>query len=229
MATYVLIHAAAVDSWYWHLLEADLNERGHHVVAADLPCDDDSAGLDEYADSVVEAVGERKDIVVVAHSFGGFTGPLVAQRLPADLLIMLQAQIPAPGEAPGEWWGNTGYGEARQEQDKRDGREPGTPVDPMELVLHDTPKDIAAEFLTKQRDQSSTPFEKPWPLAAWPAVPTRVLLARDDRFFPLEFMRRTSLDRLGIEPDVMPGDHCPMLGHTKELVNRLEEYRSTLP
>src|SRR5437667_324530 len=34
-----------------------------------------------------------------------------------------------------------------------------------------------------ERHQSGTPFEKPWPLRAWPDVPTRFLLCRNDRFF----------------------------------------------
>jgi pimeloyl-ACP methyl ester carboxylesterase len=55
---------------------ASCRERGHDVVAVDLPCDDESAGLGEYAD-VVNAVGDRTDLVVVAHSLGGFTAPLV--------------------------------------------------------------------------------------------------------------------------------------------------------
>lgn len=228
MTTYVLIHAAAVDSWYWQPLAAALRGRGHDVLAVDLPCDDDAAGLAEYAQTVVEAVGGRTDVVLVAHSFGGFTAPLVADRLPVDLLVMLQAQIPSPGESPGEWWTNTGYGAARAEQDRRDGRDEDAPEDPMDLVLHDTPRSLAAEFLTRQRHQSGTPFEKPWPLPAWPAVPTRVLLARDDRFFPLDLMQRLARERLGIEPEVMPGDHCPMLGHTEELADRLEAYRAEL-
>ncbi|MEU7765175.1 alpha/beta fold hydrolase [Nocardia sp. NPDC049190] len=107
MATYVLIHAAAVDSWYWGPLADELRDRGHEVVAPDLPCDEESAGLAEYADAVVEAIDERTDLVVVAHSLGGFTGPLVCDRVSADLLVMLQAQVPAPGESPGEWWDNT--------------------------------------------------------------------------------------------------------------------------
>jgi hypothetical protein len=45
MITYALIHGAASDSWYWHLLAAELRTRGHDVVAPDLPCDDDGAGL----------------------------------------------------------------------------------------------------------------------------------------------------------------------------------------
>jgi pimeloyl-ACP methyl ester carboxylesterase len=58
--------------WHWHRLEVELLERGHDVVAPDLPVQDDSAGLAEYADTVVDAIGERGDPVVVAQSFGGF-------------------------------------------------------------------------------------------------------------------------------------------------------------
>jgi hypothetical protein len=42
-------------------------------VAPDLPCDDDSAGLAEYADTVVDAVGDRTDLIIVAPSLGGVT------------------------------------------------------------------------------------------------------------------------------------------------------------
>ena len=81
VSTFVLIHGGGDVGWYWHLVEAELRRRGHDVVAPDLPGDDESAGLDDYADAVVEAVGDRKDLVVVGHSFGAFTAPLVADRL----------------------------------------------------------------------------------------------------------------------------------------------------
>ncbi|MEU8618335.1 alpha/beta hydrolase [Streptomyces sp. NPDC048623] len=68
-------------------MEAELRGRGHDVVAVDLPCDDDSAGLAEYADTVVDAIGDRTDLILVAHSFGGFTAPLVCDGVPVDLLF----------------------------------------------------------------------------------------------------------------------------------------------
>lgn len=87
MSTFVLIHGAGDVGWYWHLVEAQLRKHGHDVVAPDLPCDDDSAGLKEYADTVVAAIGNRKNLIVVGQSFGGFTAPLVADRLPTDALV----------------------------------------------------------------------------------------------------------------------------------------------
>jgi pimeloyl-ACP methyl ester carboxylesterase len=227
MATYVLIHGAGSDSWYWHRVAPLLRERGHDVVAPDLPCDDDSAGLGEYADAVVEAVGDRRDLVVVAQSMGGFTAPLVCDRLPVRLLVLVAAMVPLPGEAPGEWWAATGQPDAMREQAERDSRPPG--FDAEQTFFHDVPPDVVAEaFARGERSQSGTPFEKPWPLAAWPDVPTRFLLCRHDRFFPPELMRRVVKERLGITPDEMDGGHLPALARPRDLVERLESYRAGL-
>jgi alpha-beta hydrolase superfamily lysophospholipase len=57
MATFVLIHGAGDVGWYWHLVARELRAAGHDVIAPDLPCEDDSAGLEEYADTVIRAVG----------------------------------------------------------------------------------------------------------------------------------------------------------------------------
>jgi len=212
MATYVLIHGAGSDSWYWHLVAPRLRALGHDVVAVDLPCDDDAAGLPEYTDTVVEAIGDRRDLILVAQSLGGFTAPLVCERRPVALLVLVAAMTPRPGESAGEWWANTGH-------------EFPDPFDPAIVFTHDVPDELAAASLQHLREQSGTPFDKPWPLDAWPDVPTRFLLCRDDRFFPAEFQRRVVRDRLGIVPDEMDGGHLPALARPEELVERLEAYR----
>lgn len=226
MATYVLIHGAGSDSWYWHRITPLLRARGHDVVAPDLPADDDSAGLAEYTDTVVDAIGDRTDLVVVAQSMAGFTAPLVCERVPVDLLVMVAAMVPSPGEPPGEWWGNTGHAQAKREQDLRDGRDPAAEFDPVVTFLHDLPPDVLAAAMEGGRAQSGTPFEKPWPLDAWPDAPTRFLLCRDDRFFPPDFVRRVVRERLDIVPDEMDGGHLVALSRPDELVERLEAYRA---
>ncbi|MEY2421861.1 MAG: hypothetical protein QOI95_1928 [Acidimicrobiaceae bacterium] len=226
MATYVLIHGAGSDSWYWHLVVPELQARGHDVVAPDLPVDDDSAGFAEYTDVVVDAIGGRSALILVAQSMGGFTAPLVCHRVPVDLLILVAAMVPLPGESPGEWWANTGHADAKRAQDERDGRPTDGEFDPLVTFLHDVPPHIAVESGAHVRDQSGTPFMKPWPLEAWPDVTTRFLLCRDDRFFPADFQRRVVRERLGITPDEMDSGHLPALSHPEELVDRLEAYRS---
>lgn len=228
MATFVLIPGAGSDSWYWHLVAPELRARGHDVVAVDLPCDDDSAGLDEYADVVVDAIGDRRDLVLVAQSMGAFTAPLVCERVPVELMVLVAAMVPRPGESPGDWWANTGHARARREQAERDGRGTGDDDDPAALFLHDLPPDVAAEAMTRGRNQSGTPFEKTWPLDRWPNVPTRFLLCRHDRFFPAAFQRRVVRERLGIVPDEMDGGHLPALAHPDDLAERLVAYAAEL-
>ena len=60
------MHGAVDSGWYWHLVDGELLKRGNDVMVMDLPVDDDSAGLSEYADVVVEPIGDRRDLVVVA-------------------------------------------------------------------------------------------------------------------------------------------------------------------
>jgi hypothetical protein len=51
----------------------------------DVPGDDDAAGLREYADTVVGAIGNGGDLVLVGMSLGGFTARLVTDQLPVEV------------------------------------------------------------------------------------------------------------------------------------------------
>ena len=215
-----MIHGAGDSAWYWHLVAAELGDRGHDVVAPDLPCDDESAGLAEYVDVVIEDIGTGSDLVVVAQSFGAFTAPLVCARVPVELLVLVAGLIPLPGETGAEWWANTGY-----EQATRERVEPG---DTVALFYHDVPAELAAEAMLRARAQADAPTQEPWPLEAWPDVRTRYLLCRDDRLLPAEWMRRVVRERLGIAPDEIDAGHCVALSRPREVADRLEAYRADL-
>jgi alpha-beta hydrolase superfamily lysophospholipase len=209
-----LIHGAGDVGWYWHLVEAELRARGHDTVSPDLPCDDDSAGLPEYADAVVGAIGGRTDLIVVAQSLGGFTAPLVCDRVAVELLVLIAPMIPAPAEAPADYWVHTGY-----DQEVR-----GDYDDAVALFYQDVPPELAAEALERARTQSEARMGEPSPLRAWPDVPTRVLICRDDRLFPAGFLRRVARERLRITPDEIDGGHTPALSRPHELADRLATY-----
>jgi pimeloyl-ACP methyl ester carboxylesterase len=226
MATYVLIHGAASDAWYWHRLAPLLRGRGHDVVAPDLPCEDDSATFSDYADVVVDAIGDRRKLVVVAQSLGGFTGPLVCDRISVDLLVLLNAMVPAPGESGEQWWHNTRHDEAFRATALRDGRNPNDELDLDIVFFHDVPEEVRDEAMARgAKDQSGTPLAEPWPLERWPEVPTRFIVARGDRLFPLDFLRRTATERLGIDPHEIDGGHLVALSRPQELVELLERLR----
>lgn len=212
--TFVLIHGAGSDGWYWHRVEEELRRRGHQTVAPDLPVGDDSAGLADYAEVVLDAAAGCRGVVLVAQSLGGFTAPLVAEPLEAKLLVMLNAMTPFPGESPGEWWANTGWA----------GEIPETEEAVARVFLHDLPQDVAAESARHVVPQSGTPFEKPWPLEEWPDAPTRFLGGRDDRFFTIDFQRRVARERLGLDADEIDGGHLVALSRPAELAERLAAY-----
>jgi pimeloyl-ACP methyl ester carboxylesterase len=227
MATFVFIHGAADVGWYWHLLEAELQARGHDTVAPDLPCDDDTAGLNEYADTVVEAIGDRTDLIVVGHSLGGFTAPLVADRVSANALVLVAGMIPSPGEPADDWWDNAGYKAASDAHAQQEGYA-DQKGDPLVTFYNGVPRVLAEEAMSKERGQSSTWMAAPWPLNAWPDVPTKFVVCRDDRFFPPDLLRRLAKERLGITPDEIDGGHCAALSHPKELADVLETYSTKM-
>jgi hypothetical protein len=215
MATYALIHGAGDVGWYWHLVEAELRARGHDVVVMDLPCDDDAAGLPEYANVVVGAIGDRRDVVVVAQSFGGYTAPLVCERVSARLLVLVAGMIPSPGESAQQMLVNTGFAPERRDDSSE-----------IAIFYQDVPPALAREATSRGRRQSDTPGSQPWPLAAWPRVPTRFVLCRNDRMFPANWLRRVVRDRLGISPDEIDSGHTPALSRPRELVEMLEGFRA---
>ena len=201
----MLIHGGGGSSWDWHLVVADLRERGHDPIAVDLPSEDDSADWSTYVQTVVQAVGDRTDLVVVAHSLGGFTAPLVAAHVPVKVLVLVAAMIPAPAELLADFWANTGYEESGYE----------------DVFYHDVPPELTAEAKRREREETSKALEEPWPLKAWPDTPTRYLLCRDDRMFPAAWARRHARERLGIDPDEMDGGHYITLSRPRELAQRL--------
>jgi pimeloyl-ACP methyl ester carboxylesterase len=227
MTTFVLVPGAGGAAWYWHRLVDELERRGHEAVAVDLPADDGSAGLAAYADAVVRAVGSRSPVVLVAQSMGGLTAPLVCERVPVELLVLVNAMVPLPGETGAEWWTATGQAAARAAHAAR----VGLTDDPEDMTIaffHDVPADVAAAAQTQPFAQSERPFADPWPLRSWPDVPTRVVAGSDDRFFPADFQRRVAAERLGLAVDEVPGGHLVALSRPVELADRLEGYlRST--
>ena len=224
MATYVLIPGGGGDPWEWHRLVPELEARGHEAIAIRLPADDDAAGWSEYADAVIDAVGDRTDVIVVAASMGGFTAPIVCTRRAVDALVLVNAMIPLPGETFNAWWSNTDSGEARGAYHASIGLSPAEAEDDAVIYYHDMPAELRTAALARAwQDQSSTPLDEPWPLVAWPATPTRVLAGRHDRMFPLEFQRRIARERLGLDVDEIDGGHMVAMSHPGELADCLAE------
>jgi pimeloyl-ACP methyl ester carboxylesterase len=217
MTTFLLIPGAGGDAAYWNHLVPRLERLGHTAVPVDLPAQDETAGWVEYTDVALAALGDAdpRSTVVVGQSLGAYVAPLVAERVPVRLLVLVNPMIPAPGETAGEWWEATGHGAARAEAGLG-------PFQPPADFFHDVPPDVVAEAMAgEERYPSDRSFAEPWPATAWPDVPTVVLQGLDDRFFPPAFTRRVARDRLAVEPVEMPGGHLLALSRPDDLARRL--------
>ena len=105
--TYVLVHGALLGEFSWTRVERQLVADGNTVITLDLPghgADQtpvDQITLNSYRDVVVAAIGERSNVVLVGHSFGGVVVSQVAETIPTKIskLVYLAAFIPQNGES----------------------------------------------------------------------------------------------------------------------------------
>jgi len=223
MATFALVHGAWFGGWCWTPLAAELRKMGHTVVAPDLPIEDPEAGIAEYA-AVIEAAldatqseGGAKaddDVILVGHSLGGLTIPVVAEHRPIAGLIFLCAFLPDPGQpmhvdvdtySP-EW------GALSANQVTHDDGSTSWPVDAaVQAFFHDCEAAVADRCARQLRRQAWTPANQENPLKALPTAPAAYVLCADDRLIAPGWSRRMAKSRLGVDPIELPGGHSPMI------------------
>lgn len=216
---FVLLPGAGGAAWYWHRVSALLEAAGHEVLAIDLPGADEDAGLAEYAAQTIAEIGDRARIVLVAQSMGAFVAPLVASRVAIDALVLVNPMVPVPGERPHDWWDATESEPARRAAAVARGDDPE--FDLERDFLHDLDPAITTMLMTHDRPETDAAFLSSCDFGAWPAVPIRVAVAADDRFFPLDFQRRVVRERLALDVDVLPGGHLNALSHPEAVAEYL--------
>jgi pimeloyl-ACP methyl ester carboxylesterase len=215
MTTFVLLPGAGGAASYWCRVFPLLRDAGHETIAIGLPGSDVTAGLEQYAQLTVDAAQRCSSVTLVAQSLGGFTAAMAAGRLPLEELVFVNAMIPVPGETPGQWWGATGAVEAREAAARLGGY--GS-FEVKTYFLHDVDTVGMAD---EPQEEAETVFSSPCVFTALPTVPVRVLAGADDRFFPVEFQRRVTVERLGIAADVRPGGHLIALAQPQLVADYL--------
>ena len=216
-AHFVLIPGAGSDPAYWGALRAVLADRGTASTAVDLPCTDATAQLEDYAGVVAAAVRSAGEVpvVLVAHSFGAFTAPLVTDVVPVERIVLVAPMIPAPSEAASDWWEATGQPAAHEAAAHAAGLTP--PLDLNELFYNTCTEAQRRQAAVWDRDQAEAPFVQPWPRTAWPDVSTEVVALAHDLLFPPAFLAQVSRHRLGLPIRTAPGGHMGMVSHPAEL------------
>ncbi len=198
---FVLIHGAWHRGRCWGPLVDELERHGYRTVAVDLPADRPGLGAEEYAsavDAAVEAelgpaVGRR--VVLVGHSLGGLTAPVVAQRWGPErlaALVLVAPVLPVPGtsvadrDRAGRGVMVEGFGRG---QHRRPDRTTAWAPEPATNELYSGVADDlgasgparVAAAVADMRPQAWSVNREVTPLRAWPAVPTTVVVCRRDR------------------------------------------------
>ena len=106
-ATIVLVHGAWSDATAWQAVIPLLKAQGHEVIAVNLPGHGSDVtsfaniSLQSYVEAVKNAIGDRKNVVLVGHSMAGLVISQVAEEIPGQIkeLVYLAAYLPKNGES----------------------------------------------------------------------------------------------------------------------------------
>lgn len=235
MSRIVLVHGAWHDGRCWAALVGELSRRGHAAVAVDLPSDQPGLGCLAYAEVVEAAVMDAPEpCVLVGHSLGGLTVPVVAERLGphrVGALVLVAALLPEPGRSfddqvradPGVMAEGFGRGQLRHED-----RTTSWPADAARDGLYrgvaqESSAEIVDAAVAGLRRQAWTIGREPTPLTSWPAVPTTVVVCADDRVVAPDRLRARARALPGAVVVELAGGHFPMVTRPGELAELVVE------
>jgi pimeloyl-ACP methyl ester carboxylesterase len=229
---FVLVHGAWHRGSCWAPVVAELTRRGFRVDAPDLPSDVSGRGAQDYADTVLAAMGPGRDpVVLVGHSLGGLTVPVVAERIGpgrVTAMVLLAAMTPVPGtsfigrlrEDPGVMVEGYDHGVQRGE----DGRT-YWPADAVSDGLYrgvaeESSEAAVAAAAAGLRPQAWTVGKEITPLQAWPSVRTVAVVCAGDRVADPDVFRQAATE-VGADVVDLEGGHFPMLTRPTELADVL--------
>jgi Alpha/beta hydrolase family len=220
MSVFGLVHGAWHGAWTWEQLTPELEIRGHQAVAVDLPITDDDAGLDAYAETIVAALADaQEDVVLVAHSLAGLTVPLVAAARPLARVVLIAALLPQPGlslvdelRSGREILIGRNEGRVIRETKQIEWVEPQAAID---TLYTDVEPQLAAACFARLRPQANKPHVDK-AVAGWPDVPTEYVVCAQDRMVSPDYQRAAPFTRR-----VLASAHSPMLSEPSELARIL--------
>lgn len=243
MSLFCLVHGAFQGAWCWESLVPYLEAQGHKTVTMDLPIEDASASLSQFAEVVSHALPKTDDIVLVGHSMAGTVIPLVAEAHQVRQLVFLAALIPYPGTSTldqfshhldSDYLKSLNYelkassqleqfnGEPDMFNPASVGKDFSDEAVLRELFYHDCQPDVMNWALSKTRKQQSMAYIfEANPLKILPNVEYKYILCTDDPIISPAWSRYAARKRLGVDAIELPGGHCPHLSHPARLASVL--------
>jgi pimeloyl-ACP methyl ester carboxylesterase len=186
--TYVLVHGAWMGKSAWDPVAKRLRAGGAEVIQVELPAHGrdttpaEKASLAGYVDAVAAAIGERKDVVLVGHSFGGIVISGVAEKIPQRVgrLVYVAAYLPKSGESA--------YSLSQQDKESRVGKY-WTQADPAKYTPVTIRREGIADVFCNGCDAKTTRFvvdshrEEPVPPMGTPVTLTDARFGAVPRYY----------------------------------------------
>ncbi len=230
--TFVLVHGHWHGSWAWDSLTPVLERRGHRVVAPQLPSDRLGHGAAANAAAVIEAcdsasvptLGSESRTVLVGHSAGGLTIPLVARRYAVRHMVFVAALIPVPGRSVEDDFASDPSAEVAgfTWRERDDGLLELSPDVARRHFFHDCAPELADTAIAQLRLQTPTTITEPSPLDQWPHVTSDYIVCSADRVLAPKWQQHIALTRLGVEPTFIDAGHSPALACPDLLADAME-------
>jgi pimeloyl-ACP methyl ester carboxylesterase len=225
VSTFCLIPGSWHGPWCFERLIPEIEAAGHTTVAVELRADEPESTCSDYADIAARALADAgDDVVVVGHSFGGLTTPLIAARRPVQRLVYLAALLPQPGISMSDQF------EAEEgilvSESGRDLDELGRSFwanrdAAIDAMYSDCSPEDAEWAWSRLQPQSRMAQSEPCPLTAFPEVPASYIVCEKDQMVSPEWAAEAARQRLGVEPVEISAGHTPQISRPADLAEVL--------
>lgn len=235
---FVLVHGAWMGRSAWDPVAARLRKQGEEVIQIELPAhgDDptpaDKVSLQSYVDAVVSAVGERKDVVLVGHSFGGVIISGVAEQVPERIgrLVYVAAYLPRNGESAyslsqqdkdshvPKFWSQADPAKYSPVTIRKDGL--------IDVFCNDCSPEAQGYVLAHHREEPVPPMGTPVKLTPerFGSVPRFYLATSEDHAVGYGLQRQMLTATPVKQVITLKSGHLPMLTHPAEVAAALRRF-----
>lgn len=214
---FVLVHGTTQSPAGWDRLVKALEVRGHCCIAVDLSAVDTESASATYVAHVAQTVNVRAP-VVVAHSGAGMLLAVLAMALNATRQIFLAAAIP---DATRSLMTEVTDDALAMFDPEWIGKDPTVDTDvARRFLFHDCNEATVEWALTTLRAfHPDALYHEVMQLA--PDIPATVIVPDEDRTLRAGWMIQAARHRLGVEPIVIPGGHCPHVSRPELIADLL--------
>ncbi|APJ09928.1 alpha/beta fold hydrolase [Bacillus safensis] len=234
MNTFLFVHGAFQGGWCWDQITPALQQKGHKVVAIDLPGSGEDVtppqdvSLKSYVKKVVSTI-EKIDqpVILVGHSMSGMVISQAAEEIPEKIkkLVYVCAFVPENGQAVSD----IASGGPKATLNEKD--QTLTLIEEFiaEDMLNESSEEDLRLFKRNIRPQPVQPFEDKVSLTniRFGHVPSVYIETTKDRSIPIDLQRQMYATRSFERIYTLDADHFPFYSRKKELVGCLLDIAAT--